>query len=65
MMDEATRERLERAKKLLARAPTKTEATTEALEEFRAGLRGQAGNTTPEHTAAEWDELLRQTRALL
>lgn len=36
MMDQETRERLERAKKLLARAPTKTEATTEALEKFRA-----------------------------
>ncbi|MDX9973356.1 MAG: hypothetical protein RBU21_10245 [FCB group bacterium] len=34
-------------------------------EPFRAALYGQAEHTPMEHTRAEWDELLRQTRAFL
>lgn len=49
MMDEATRERLERAKKLLNSSPTKTTATPEALEKFREWRERQPEQDQPDY----------------
>jgi hypothetical protein len=65
MTTDEARARIARLKPIRSESRSTTYAPTRQRQVLRAGLRGQAGNTTPEHTAAEWDALLRQTRAFL
>lgn len=65
MTTDEARARIARLKPIRSESRSTTYAPTRQRQVLRAGLRGQAQHTAPEHTRAEWDELLRQTRAFL